>query len=60
MMMISYLSPETIKDINLDEEEQADDEEKVGEEEEEQESAATVCLSADCTTFISGRSFLWL
>ncbi|XP_023183760.1 shootin-1 [Xiphophorus maculatus] len=53
MMMISYLSPETIKDISLDEEEQADDEEKVGEEEEEQESAATVCLSADCTTFIS-------
>ncbi|XP_054885814.1 shootin-1 isoform X2 [Poeciliopsis prolifica] len=50
MMMISYLSPETIKDISLDEEEQADDEEKVGGEEEEQESAAT---ETDCTACIS-------
>uniref|UniRef100_A0A3B3TVQ2 Shootin-1 n=1 Tax=Poecilia latipinna TaxID=48699 RepID=A0A3B3TVQ2_9TELE len=38
MMMISYLSPETIKDINLEEEEQDGDEEKVRDEEEEQES----------------------
>ncbi|XP_007574002.1 shootin-1, partial [Poecilia formosa] len=53
MMMISYLSPETIKDINLEEEEQDGDEEKVRDEEEEQESAARVCLSADCTTFVS-------
>uniref|UniRef100_A0A3P9PZY3 Shootin-1 n=1 Tax=Poecilia reticulata TaxID=8081 RepID=A0A3P9PZY3_POERE len=38
MMMISYLSPETIKDINLEEEEQAGDEENLGDEKEEQVS----------------------
>ncbi|KAM4730183.1 shootin-1 [Anableps anableps] len=58
MMMISYLSPETIKDINLDEGAQAvDNEEQLGDDDEEEneplESATTVCLSPCCTTVTS-------
>lgn len=64
MMMISYLTPETIKNINLDEEEQAvDDEEKPGNDEEEHESlksATTVCLSPYCNNLISGKWFVQL
>ncbi|XP_047206921.1 shootin-1 isoform X2 [Girardinichthys multiradiatus] len=57
MMLISYLSPETIKDINLDEEEQTvENEETRADKKEEHEaldSAASVCLSSYCTSFIS-------
>ncbi|MEQ2308721.1 hypothetical protein AMECASPLE_031143 [Ameca splendens] len=57
MMLISYLSPETIKDINLDEEEQAVENEETRADKKEEhdalDSAASVCLSSYCTSFIS-------
>ncbi|XP_038132754.1 shootin-1 isoform X2 [Cyprinodon tularosa] len=52
MMMLSYLSPETIIDINLDEEERAADDDE--EEQEPLGSSNALCISACCSTAISG------
>lgn len=51
MMLLSHLSPETITEINLDDEE---------EESEEIHAASTVCLSPQCKTTISGTVCLQL
>ncbi|XP_035519756.1 shootin-1-like [Morone saxatilis] len=47
MMLLSHISPETITEINLEDEEDEEESEEI-------QVASKVCLSSQCQTIISG------